>query len=224
MTRGQHVHATAPLIGRSDLHNQRRACAGRLFAAKRLQRRCREADWALTCPTQTPRDVRVRNRTIKVVLLIFGGSLILALILAGPYALRLIRMSSYDSPGDFMLARAHPEFGDGSPAAVSGGRLLIDDGRTLQVLVQMGDCDALSSLSVTESATRVVVTARSVSLPGACTASTKLVFANAFLNRPLAGRVLVDGRSGRRLGVEVCQSGKRLQFDGLCYPGRYGVG
>ena len=166
----------------------------------------------------------MRNRTIKVVLLICGASLIFGLILAGPYALRLIRMSSYDPPGDFMLALAHPEFGDGRPAGVSGGRLLNGGGRTLQVLVQMGDCDALTSLKVAESATRVVVTARSVPLPGDCTASTKLVFANAFLNRPLAGRVLVDGRSGRRLDVEVCRSGDRLQFDGLCYPGRYGIG
>ncbi len=59
-------------------------------------------------------------------------------------------MSSYDPPGDFMLAPAHPEFGDGRPAEVGGGRLLNEGGRTLQVLVQMGDCDALSSLSVTE--------------------------------------------------------------------------
>jgi hypothetical protein len=116
-----------------------------------------------------------------------------------------VRQSLYDPGPRWSVTEVHPEFGRGTSADVTGARLR--DGR-LEVLVAMGTCSALSALDVTETTTTVQVDARDAGTGGDCTADVTPRFGVVTLDAPLAGRRLVDAKTGRDIEVDDCGRGE----------------
>lgn len=142
-----------------------------------------------------------------------------ATVFGGRNALYRIRASAYDSPMRFGLAPVHPEFAPGLPAELTGARILQGQ---LQVVASVGHCDAVSALSVHESAVAVRISVRASGLDKVCTAEVIPVYVNVHLKRPLGDRTLIDVTSGRTLDVDVCES-RPEPHARLCSPGWYGL-
>ena len=159
------------------------------------------------------------KRVVLVALTLVTVLLAVGTVFAGRYGLYRIRAAAYDSPGRFTLARVHPEFGPGLPAPVHDARIVYGE---LELLVGMGSCDAISGLTVQESARRVRVAVRSAGLGKTCTADMVPVYVHVRLRRPLGDRVLIDNTTRRRVDVATC--GRLPEpHSGLCSPGWYGI-
>lgn len=105
-------------------------------------------------------------------------------------------------PRELGVAEVHPEFGAGAPSALGDARITADG--SLQVLSSGGACDALASVEVAESDTRVALTVNRAVLPGACTADVKSWFVHVPLAAPLGDRELIDAVDDVALPVTDC--------------------